>query len=349
MKRMLLAQPKPKEGDHDRMERYKNTVASYQENTRLAEDFLSKIPHTLIAEASYQSNSYARALLHYEKHVRIVRESDDKRELQSLYGKLQQVYSKLEDSDALDGIFTMFINPSLEEQIIHHEATGKWNLAQSCYEVFQQKGSNDIEHQIGMVKCLTNLGHNEAVITTASGMFSRQSSATRRILPYAITAASNLGDYKNLEIFLNRCTSNEHEVTLGKILLSIHKGNTEEFQSLIRQCRSVVTGQLAAASGESYQRAYDSSLRLSLLHDVESFYSALNKPANEMASLEGLFNLWDHRLPCMMSSLKVREPALRLHHALLRLIIAYQVCTRKRRQWISQFVRKLCQSKGRRC
>jgi serine/threonine-protein kinase ATR len=83
--------------------------------------------------------------------------------MQPLYCKLADIYSKLEDPDSLDGLFTnAIVNPPLEQRIIHHEVTGKWNLAQACYDLLLREQPQQIANQIGLVRCLKNLGHNQS-------------------------------------------------------------------------------------------------------------------------------------------------------------------------------------------
>lgn len=278
--------------------------------------FLAKIPNLLIAESCFQTDAHARSLLYFEKYVRDERVNKDELDMQPAYEKLSKMYSNLEDADALNGIFTLFANPSLEQQIIHHESTGKWNLAHSCYEDLIRKSPDSYDNKIGILKSLKNLGHDESLLTYYNGLDLKLThNFEKSAKPYAISASWHSGDWKNLDRLLNDNNSKNFEVMLGRILLAIWKKDENSLHNILKESRANLTMQIAAASVESYQSAYGVSLQLSMLHDIELFKLILFNSSN--SSLSRLMKVWDARLTCIVPSLRVRQPILRLRYALL--------------------------------
>jgi serine/threonine-protein kinase ATR len=112
-----------------------------------------------LAEASFKCKAFAQALLNIESHVRAKRAQLTTIDLQSIYKRIHQIYSELEISDAMEGIYSMFERPGLEEQILENESTGHWTSAQTCYEIGLQTSPQSTELRVGLVSCLKNLGH----------------------------------------------------------------------------------------------------------------------------------------------------------------------------------------------
>lgn len=123
------------------------------------EQFLSSIPRNVLSEAAIQSHSYARALLHFEEYVRIEAKNRDIVQMQPLYNMLQKIYARVDDADSLECLASKLISPTLQQQIIQHEVCGRWPEAQSCYEVLLQQEPDHSEYQLGLLRCLENMGH----------------------------------------------------------------------------------------------------------------------------------------------------------------------------------------------
>ena len=123
------------------------------------EQFLSNLPQKLMSDASYSCGAYARALLHFEQHIRLQRDTMGKEALQPLYAHMQRIYAHLDEPDGMEGISTLLLSPALEQQILEHESSGNWTDAQTCYELAIQQDPNNIQYQLGLLNCLANLGH----------------------------------------------------------------------------------------------------------------------------------------------------------------------------------------------
>lgn len=118
--------------------------------------FLKDISLLSLADCAYNCGEYARALLYYEKYIRILSESGDEGQFQELYSRLQLIYSNLDEPDSILGISAKIIYPTIEQQLLEHQSLGNWEMALNCYELIDIK--NNSELVIGRINCLKNLG-----------------------------------------------------------------------------------------------------------------------------------------------------------------------------------------------
>lgn len=132
---------------------YENAISNVSE-------LLECIPQLVLAEASFKCESYARSLMHFELHFREERDKPDSTtNIQPLYGRLQEIYSKLDEVDGLEGITTKLLCPTLDQQILEHESTGMWTAAQTCNELALQNHPGELKYHIGLLNCFKNLNN----------------------------------------------------------------------------------------------------------------------------------------------------------------------------------------------
>jgi serine/threonine-protein kinase ATR len=123
------------------------------------EAWLARIPQKLMAEASFRCKAFARALMHYEQHIRERRDFTKEQDMQSFYAFLQKIYSQMDESDGMEGISSLIIAATLDQQILEHESAGRWEAAHTGFEISLRKSPNSLETHIGLLGCLKNLGH----------------------------------------------------------------------------------------------------------------------------------------------------------------------------------------------
>ena len=100
--------------------------------------------------------SIPRALQYYETYLRKLDVNGS--DMHAQFAKLQLIYSHLDEADAVFGVSSKILMPTLEQQILEHESLGKWDLALDCYELIHQKNSSNGVPE-GMLECMKNLGH----------------------------------------------------------------------------------------------------------------------------------------------------------------------------------------------
>ncbi|KAJ3214103.1 serine/threonine-protein kinase M1 [Dinochytrium kinnereticum] len=290
------------------------------------EKLLLQIPQDLMANASYRCKAYARALMHFEQYIRAERKRRGDQDMQSLYAHLQKIYSHLDEPDSMDGIATLFLSPSLEQQILEHESAGRWTAAQTCYEISVQRNPDKLGLHIGLINCLKNLGHFETMLNHINGIISRYSEWEPILRSHSIEACWRLGSWSLLEESIHQPHESRFEVSIGKLLLAARDNKEEVFVKELKDTREKLMAPLAAASMESYLRGYDLTLKLHMLYEIESVFTFQKSYGNA----EELLKSWDSRLKITVSSLKVREPVLNLRRILLNDLGIIQLDTRDR-------------------
>ncbi|KAL1916083.1 uncharacterized protein VTP21DRAFT_6087 [Calcarisporiella thermophila] len=286
------------------------------------ENLLSRIPQDIMAESSYHCKAYARALMHFEQHIRNQRNtSKSEQEMQPLYKQLQRIYAHIDEPDGMDGIATMFLDMALEQQILEHESAGRWTAAQTCYELSLQQNPDNLEHHLGLMNCLKNLGHLETMLTHVNGIATRHPEWYNQINAYGIEASWRLADWASLEEFLSRAHDISFEVLVGKVVLAMRQQDALSFHTWLGHAREALMATLAAASRESYRRAYDVITKLHMLYELETSLclrdSATSRQSFEEAA-SNLFRLWEARLQITQPTFKVREPILNLRRIALQ-------------------------------
>ncbi|KAI8818829.1 uncharacterized protein EV422DRAFT_536978 [Fimicolochytrium jonesii] len=282
------------------------------------EDFLGLIPESVMAAASYDCQAYARALLHFEQHIRNERVNKEEDQLQELYAHLQQIYAHLDESDCIEGLSTMFRVSTLEQQIIEHENAGQWTGAQTCYELALQNDSTQLQNHIGLVNCLKNLGHMDTLLTHVHGSSTLHPEWASSLNSYAIEAAWSLGDWNLLESLLQKPHDKRFETSIGSLFDAVRNRDQSRFQSVLRQTRQVIAVDLAAASMDSYKRSYDSIIKLHMLYEMSSLFKSNGKGIADHEEHSDVFDIWDKRLKATVASFRVREPILNLRRILLQ-------------------------------
>lgn len=124
------------------------------------DSILASIDQVMIAEAAFQCKAYARSLMNFEKQIVLLRERKVTRDkFQDYYNRLHEIYSHLDEPDGMEGVSAFISVNSIEHQIRQHESTGKWTSAQSCWELRLQQSPDNLDHHLGLLRCLRNLGH----------------------------------------------------------------------------------------------------------------------------------------------------------------------------------------------
>jgi serine/threonine-protein kinase ATR len=120
--------------------------------------FLDSISLESTAKAAFECKAFARALMSFEQQI-VKQKNQEDQQLQDWYDNLHAIYAELDEPDGMEGISTKILSPTLQNQIREHEATGRWTSAQSCWEVQLQSNPDNVSSQVGLLRCLRNLGH----------------------------------------------------------------------------------------------------------------------------------------------------------------------------------------------
>ncbi|CAM6089350.1 unnamed protein product [Calypogeia fissa] len=303
---------------------------------------LAAIPKQALAGASFRCQAYARALLYFETHVREKSGSFNPAAAASgVFADedvtlLLEIYSGLDEPDGLSGLSRLRTSTNLQDQILINEKAGNWAEALTCCEqALQMEPSSVVQHS-GVLDCLLNMGHLQAMVTHVDGLVSRLADHKKEWYMRGVQAAWRLGQWDLLEEYVagtdgvgaSANGNSEHnaafDISLAKILQALQKKDLDLFTEQIMHSRQALLAPLAAASMESYTRAYPLIVKLHMLQELEDFSSLAIAALKEgpdssqlRVSMTDLVEHWETRLKITQPSLWTREPILALRRLIL--------------------------------
>lgn len=122
---------------------------------------LEAIPPNLIAECAVDCNDYARALFHLEQYAqKMEQQKRQPGERTRLLQRLQDVYANIDEPDGLEGISAHLPALNMRQQILGHKKAGRWDAAQSWYELKLVEEPYDMDAQLELLHCLKQAGQH---------------------------------------------------------------------------------------------------------------------------------------------------------------------------------------------
>ena len=342
----------------------RNCPQNVTEKKQVLQRFLKKIPRMVLASASCKCAAYDRALLYLETSIRDKwqlssvpqRTSSDRPNLPPPLAKLlntmytepekeevlstfHQIYAGLEDDDGLMGISTLRKEISLSENITACELGGDWNQALACYEQ-SLKQSPCASAYIDYLQCLRNLGHMQAMLTQAQAEIVNYPFHAHEFRASALQAAWRIGRWDLVEEHLAAAQNNADfgnkppfENQLASVLLAMQQHDQQSARRGIMPLLHCVLKPLAAASMESYQRAYPHMIRLHMVTEIQRSFRVIFPTGSvgaadtqgmgeqqRLKEIEILRRDWDMRLELTQPSMGEREPLLALRRSLFAIM-----------------------------
>ncbi|GBG70226.1 hypothetical protein CBR_g6357 [Chara braunii] len=329
---------------------------------------LDAIPKEALARASFRCQAYARALLYFESHVMDKSGALNPSSAQGTTGHhgvfadedvslLLEIYSGLDEHDGLSGVAKLRRSSSLQDQMLINEKSGNWVEALTCYEQALQADPGNIMQCMGMLNCLLNMGHLQAMVTLVDGLIARVRQVRKEWCTRGVQAAWRLGNWDLLSEYLDGA-SGEHQregsgsggssgssgdchylggdaafdMDLAKTLQALQRRDRGAFTSHLTHARQGLLPPLAAASMESYVRAYPLIVKLHMLREVEDGFMSLTaeeghessakeggKEVEAVVDVERWLQDWENRLKITQPSLWTREPILALRRLIYRM------------------------------
>ncbi|KAH8919600.1 hypothetical protein BT69DRAFT_1266476 [Atractiella rhizophila] len=282
---------------------------------------IEQVPLDMMARAAFQCKAYARSLMSFEMKIsELPKAAFSEPEVQQHLENLHEIYAELDEPDGMEGISTLILSPSLQHQIRQHEATGRWTSAQSCWEVQLQSTPNDLNCQLGLLRCLRNLGHYDTLQTHIRAVLQDHPEFSRALVPYTIETHLFSGDWKQLDDLPDDLDCNIPEVVFAYTIKAL-RAMGSEMASIMQEARALLAAPILAAGTNAYRRVYDAVTQLHLLHELELI---IDLRRNESASIgrEGSFGvhpLLAKRLDSAATSFRTRESILRLRRTAFNL------------------------------
>ncbi|KAG5438013.1 hypothetical protein PCANB_000360 [Pneumocystis canis] len=282
------------------------------------DSLLLVIPAGLIGRASYNCGSYARAVFHWEQHIRQERNNGlDNKSLRPLYKKLQQMYMNLDDPDTIEGISSKFHTFDLDQQILTHESAGRWAAAQTCYELSLDQKNPKFELLNGLLNCLKRQGHYETLLTEVDGLISSNLDFASKLINIGAEIAWQFEKWDVLGKYLSLTNAKLFDIGLGKALLFLKSKKYSDCHNCILELRTQLAMSLGASNVDSTWQCYDILFKLHMLFELEYVCKFFQ---GDMEDLGVVMNSFDQRLQLMVASFEHRRSVLSLRRIILDIL-----------------------------
>lgn len=142
--------------------------AKFSSQIKSVESLLASIPPEKISKRAVECKSFSRALFHWEQYIRKCKshvELNEQPNPESLYQRLQDIYSQIDEPDGIEGISSHLSALDIDQQVLEHRKAGRWATAQSWYELQLEKDSKNVEAQWNLVTCLKESGQQGIFLT----------------------------------------------------------------------------------------------------------------------------------------------------------------------------------------
>jgi serine/threonine-protein kinase ATR len=284
--------------------------------TSRVEGVLSALPPDLMASASFQCGSYARALFHWEQYIRDREKSAPEEGMDSLYTRWQEIYTHLDEPDGIEGISAKFTFQTFDQQITEHETAGHWSAAQSCYELALQQNPADLLYQKGFLNCIKQSGHHETYLSQISGLIASFPENLEIYSTLAIESSWMAGNWSLLSKHLENSSKSGFEYQVGEAILALWNGNDARFGSSISSLQTTLGHAIVAAGTDSSRQCYDALARLHAVQELKAIRTHMRDDAPERRNF---MSLLDERLKFMIPTARYQQFVLALRRAAISL------------------------------
>lgn len=130
---------------------------------RYVEGILNSIPPEIISKRAVECKSYSRALFNWEQYIRQQKSrlgSSEHPNLEPLYQRLQDIYMQIDEPDGIEGISAQLHILDVDQHVIEYRKTGRWQAAQSWYELQLNEDPANVDAQLNLLTCLRDSGQN---------------------------------------------------------------------------------------------------------------------------------------------------------------------------------------------
>lgn len=197
-----------------------------------------------------------------------------------------------------------------------------------CYEFLYNQNALDIGSVYkGMIEDWKNLGQYELICTNIEALEEKNYGLYINLLPSIIESKSKLGKWDeispNYTHFItqkdniiynnNQVVSNQFDMYLSLIFISIHKGDKSKTNLLINNCFKYITNCLSASIIESYNRSYENILELHILNEI---YEYIQFKEQNLTDFHDLSSYWNDRYSIIIPQVNYKTKLLYTHRSL---------------------------------
>ncbi|RAL13613.1 protein kinase MEC1 [Aspergillus homomorphus CBS 101889] len=298
-------------------------LITYTSQVKAVEALLGSIPPEIISRRAVECKSFSRALFHWEQYIRQSKGQagmQQQSSTESLYQRLQDIYSQIDEPDGIEGISTNLHALNIDEQVLEHRKAGRWATAQSWYELQVQKDPDNGEAQWNLLTCLKESGQQDAILTRFDVLTSTVLKS--KFLPFAVEACWITGNWDRLHKYLQFSSGqdiSEFDIGVALAFDALRCGDEARYRQLINGLRLNVAKSLTANSVTSLQSCHNSILRLHALCEIEFIVDVGHETCIEQRSRSEVLTILNRRLDVLGGYISDKQYLLGLRRAIMEL------------------------------
>ena len=308
---------------------FKYTRAHEKEDYKIVKGFIGRFDYKMLARANYECNEYARALWYTEQYIKY----DSGSRLQAELGFLAKIHAELFDPDSVEGVMVVKEDePSLEEQILAFNVTGRLHESAVCFERIMQLQNNNLPLSImkDMVGCYLGLDQPETALIVSENFYSKYTDSNPDLVLQANCAEPlwRLSRWDELEKLIHEPGVKESDIwgiNCGKLLIDFRESRHNEFDKEIDRIRLSILRVLKTHESEQsvYQKFYPHILKLHMLTEIQKAEEIMrgignHVPENEFKNLlNNMLRDWSSRNELLQPTSHTMEPLLCLRRIIL--------------------------------
>ncbi|KAF8201037.1 atypical/PIKK/FRAP protein kinase [Mycena galopus ATCC 62051] len=248
------------------------------------------IDHSTLGEYSMKFLAYAKAL-HY-KELEFFGNSSP-----AILESLISINTRLQQQDAAWGALLLareqYDVTNTEEW---YERLGRWQEALVVYDEKAEMDPNDVDLQIGRMRCLHALAEWEQLASEVDERWPHANHEHKRaIAPMAAAAAWSLSEWDSMDNYIAAMRSDSPDRFFYRAILSVHHNQFPKALTHISKARELLHPELTAFGGAGYARSYNVIVRAQMLSELEEVIQ-YKQYADQPDRQQMMRNTWMKRL-----------------------------------------------------
>lgn len=174
-----------------------------------------------------------------------------------------------------------------------------WSKSQRAYYHLLQKEPDNVQHMVGYMRSLDNLGNYSGLLEAWETFATRVNrNSLGELAPFAAHAAWLLRRWDDMRVITEHMSKEGYTgktALFYKAVVAVSQDQMVTAKELIQQCRRQLDSEASTLIAESYERAYEVLIRLQQLSELEEFIlkDSKHRPASHWQEL------WEKRLGVM--------------------------------------------------
>ena len=280
-----------------------------EEHIKAVERLLGQIPPDILSRRAIECKSYARALFHWEQHIR---KSGSGVRTDADLARLQDIYAQIDEPDGIEGISANMAFVSVEGRVLEHKKAGRWTTAQGWYQMHLTDHPDDMEAQRDLVLCLRESGQHHMLLDHYDSLTASSQLPVVQLKPFATEAAWATCRWNDLSKLVSVSPNDDFSSSVARSLLHAQKNDNHEASILLEDLYKSTALELTPTAIISLENSHDTLRRLHTIEDVRLLLTTDKEHKSEaMSALR-------KRLDILGSNVRDKQYLLTLWRAAMR-------------------------------